>query len=102
MREDAQPAYLIYHGLALEGPAFRVVGKCPPTAEDFIPYAMAGRNFPARRFFVPTGVSMFSTREQAARLARLVTHSSARSRGGLGTGTLAPLKAWRPRRGCPS
>jgi hypothetical protein len=70
VRPDAEPAFRIFHGTALEGPAFRVVRKCPPTADDFLSYLLAGRGFPAERFFQATGVSMWTELEQAEKLAR--------------------------------
>jgi hypothetical protein len=70
VRPDAEVAYAIYRGTALEGPAYRVVRKCPPTAEDFTSYASAGRTFHTKMFFRVTGVSMFMKRAQAEKLAR--------------------------------
>jgi hypothetical protein len=71
LREGAEPKFLIYHGADLEGPAYRVVGKCPPTPDDFVSYVVAGgRSFSPRMFFQATSVSMFVTRGEAAKLAR--------------------------------
>lgn len=70
MRDGATPLYEVFRGTDWDGPAFRVVGKCPPSPDDFISYAMAGRGFSGAMFFRATGVSMFRDRDQAVRLAR--------------------------------
>lgn len=70
MREGAEPAYLIYRGTDLDSDVYRVVSKEPPTEDDFIPYAASGRSFKAKLFFRATGVSMFTKRDEAVKLAR--------------------------------
>lgn len=68
MREPGEPIYRIFRGSDI-GAAYRVVERCPPKAEDFNSYAAAGGGFPFRMFFRATGVSMYMTREAAARWA---------------------------------
>jgi hypothetical protein len=70
VKANAKVAYAIYLATDLEGPAYRVVRKCPLTAEDFTSYAAAGRAFHSKMFFRVTGVSMFVKCSQAEKLAR--------------------------------
>ncbi|HEX6699813.1 MAG TPA: hypothetical protein VF101_03705 [Gaiellaceae bacterium] len=70
MREGAAPAYMVYSGLDIEGHAYRIVSKCPPSADDFLSYVMAGRNYPAKMFFRATSVSMFMKLDEAKKIAR--------------------------------
>lgn len=61
----AEPRYVVFGGDALAGPVYRIVAQCPPTQEDFRPYAELGRMFPSYHFFRATGVSMHLTLEDA-------------------------------------
>jgi hypothetical protein len=70
VKPNAKPAYEIFRGSDLGGPAFRVVSKCPPSADDFVPYASAGRQFHNKLWFRATGVSMFTTKREAVKVAR--------------------------------
>ncbi len=70
LRANAEPAYVVYPATALDGPVYRVVANCPPTRDDFQSYLVAGKPFPPRLFFRATGVSMFTKRAEALKLAR--------------------------------
>jgi hypothetical protein len=70
VRPGSEPTYQVYPATALEGPVYRVVGKCPPTADDFVSYLVAGRGFSDGMFFRATGVSMFTKKKAAAKLAK--------------------------------
>lgn len=70
LREGATPKYSIYVASDLVVPVYRVVSKAEPDADDFLPYLLGNRPFPAKLFFRATGVSMFAKRREAVKLAR--------------------------------
>ena len=65
----ATPLFLVYRGDALDGLAFRVVERCPPTATDFLSYEALGKHYDRRDFFKGTGLSMHTTKKRAQRIA---------------------------------
>ena len=62
-----EPKFVVYEGTALGHIAFRIVGRNPPTEDDFRSYAAMGRNVPERDFFRATGVSMYRSLAAAER-----------------------------------
>jgi hypothetical protein len=61
MPRKATPLFLVYGGDTLEGPAYRIVERCPPTIADFLSYERLGRSYAPRKQFQATGVSMYTT-----------------------------------------
>ena len=70
MPRKTTPAYLVYPAAALDRPVYRAVERCPPTIKDFLSYEVLGRRHDPREFFVGIGVSMHTTRNQSAAIAR--------------------------------
>jgi hypothetical protein len=70
LRDGAEPAHVVYNATDLTVPVYRVVVSETPTADDFVPYIAGNRSFPPRMFFQATGVSMFTKKKEAEKLAR--------------------------------
>jgi len=51
-------------------PVYRVVGRCPPTADDFLSYLLAGRMYPPSLFLRAFGLSMCTKEKEARKLAK--------------------------------
>jgi hypothetical protein len=68
--KKATPLFLVYGGDALDGLAYRVVERCPPTETDFLSYEALGKPYDRRDFFKGTGLSMHTTRKRSQRIAQ--------------------------------
>ena len=57
--------YEVFDGSDLPGPVYRIVERCPPTAEDFRSYAETDRSYSSYAQFRATGISAYLTLEGA-------------------------------------
>lgn len=70
MSIETPPIHLIYAAAAFDRPVYRAVERCPPTSKDFLSYEALARRYDQRAFFLAIGVSMHTTRQQSAAVAR--------------------------------
>ena len=71
MPAETTALYTVYAGDALADVVFRIVGRCPPTTNDFLSYEALGKRYDRRDFFKGTGVSMHVSRAASWRVARV-------------------------------
>jgi hypothetical protein len=70
MAREPSPLYLVFDGSALDRLLYRIVKRCPPVLDDFESYEARRTEYDRRDFFLGVGVSMYTARARAERVAQ--------------------------------